>query len=187
MMSATSDKLAALRAAARLKRGAVVAHHTATLPGVAASPDSGNSVKRLCRFKQRQGPFLLLADSVKTATSQVRYFSPLLRRQIKHAWPGAVTLIVPARPGLAKQCYSAGSMAIRVDASVQTRQLARACGGLLLSSSLNRKGQKSQMPDRKTQMRMHRFITDRLSGAPGDAKASTIIRVWRNDFSVIRP
>jgi len=186
-MSATAEKLVALKAARLLKQGGLIAHHTDTLAGVAANPMSAASIERLCRFKQRQGPFLLLADSVKTAMQQMRFYSPALRKLIKNAWPGTVTIIVPARPGLPKQCYAKGSMAIRVDNSLQTRQLARACGGLLLSSSLNRKGQTTFSPDHKTRYRLHRHLNNRLPGQAGAGKASTIMRVWRDNSTTIRP
>jgi len=186
-MGATSNKLAALKAALLLKQGGLLAHHTHTLAGVAANPRSATSIKRLCRFKQRQGPFLLLADSLKTAMQQVRFFSPALRKLIKKSWPGPVTIIIPARPGLPKQCYAGKSIAIRVDTSLQTRQLAKASGGLLLSSSLNRKGGKTSIPELKNRYRLHRHLNYHLSGQPGTGKASTIMRVWRNNFTTIRP
>ncbi|MFQ5518894.1 MAG: L-threonylcarbamoyladenylate synthase [Mariprofundus sp.] len=185
-MTATFRKIAALKAAKILRSDGLLAHHTATMPGVAAQPRS-KAVQRLCRFKQRQGPFLLLADSVKTALRQARFYSPALRRLARSSWPGPVTLIVPARPGLPKQCYNRGAMAIRVDASIQTRQLAAQCGGLLLSSSLNRKGERTKNPDRKTQLRYQRSLHARLIGLTSSGKASTIIRVWRNHFTTIRP
>lgn len=185
-MRTISRKLAALNAAKVLKRGGLIAHYTATLPGVAASPKSAKAINRLCSFKQRQGPFLLLADSIQTALGQVRIFTPALRRLVKDSWPGPVTIIVPAKPGLPRQCYDKGNMAIRVDASLQTRQLAKACGGLLLSSSLNRRGKISVNPDRKTHCRLHHHLSLSLAGEPGTGKASTIVRVWGNDFTTIR-
>ncbi|GAV20216.1 L-threonylcarbamoyladenylate synthase [Mariprofundus micogutta] len=186
-MKATSKKLAALNAAKTVRQGGLIAHYTDTLPGIAAHPRLKKSIQSLCRFKQRQGPFLLLADSIQTATKQIRFFSPALRRLIKTSWPGPVTIIVQAKPGLSKQCYNKASMAIRVDASMQTRQLAHACGGLLLSSSLNRRSKGSMIPDRKNQYRLHRLLRNRLAGDAGTGKASTILRVWRNDSTMIRP
>lgn len=186
-MGRTSDKLAALRAARVLKRGKLIAHQTATLPGIAAYPRSQSATRKLCQFKQRQGPFLMLVDSVSRACKQIRYFSPVLRKKIRGSWPGPVTLIVPARPSLSKQCYQKGSMAIRVDQSLQTRQLIKASGGMLLSSSLNRRGKQVLHADKKLQMRMHRHLALCLAGEAGSGKASTLLRVWRNDSTTIRP
>jgi len=185
--SRTYSKLAALRVASKLRQGSLVAHHTATLPGVAAALESSQSVATLMRFKQRKGPFLLLADSAHTALSLARYCSPELRRQAALIWPGPITLVFAGRPGLPACCYRSGALAVRVDASLQTRQLAAACGGLLISSSLNRRGYPALQPNLACVMRMHRFLRACLTGAQASGKASSLVRVWRNDSTIIRP
>jgi len=182
----TQAKLAALRAASTLAQGGVIAHHTATLPGIAAAPFSRQSVGRLIFFKRRQGPFLLLADSVDRALSLARYYSPALRRLARQAWPGATTLIFVGKPGLPACCYQNGKLAVRVDARIQTSQLAAACGGLLISSSLNRKGAMPEQPNRKLCMRGRHLLNGRLEGSAGSGKASLILRVWRNNCTIIR-
>ena len=185
--SRIQNKLAALRAATVLHRGGIIAHHTATLPGVAASPRQAGSVNKLVSFKQRHGPFLLLADSLRSATALIRFYSPHLRRLIRESWPGPVTLIVPAKPGLNPICYRQSRVAVRVDASLQTRQLAAASGGLILSSSLNRRGGSTAKPERRLRMRWHRHLDTVLQGPAGTGKASVLLRVWRNDSTTIRP
>jgi len=137
-------------------------------------------------FKQRQGPFLLLADSVHTALSLARFHSPALRRLARQVWPGATTLVFAGRPGLPACCYHGGHLAVRVDASLQTCQLAAACGGLLISSSLNRKGKMPAQPDRMLVMRSRRMLSGYLHGRAGSGKASAILRVWRNNSAIIR-
>ncbi|MDQ6969856.1 MAG: Sua5/YciO/YrdC/YwlC family protein [Mariprofundus sp.] len=179
-------KLRALRAARVLKQGGCVAHATSTLPGIAADPNNQQAIRQLQRFKQRAGPFLLLADSIHTALRQARYISPALRRLARSSWPGAVSLIIPAKPGLHAACYEKSSMALRVDASQQTRCLAKACGGLLLSSSLNRSKQPPCKASLGMQLRLHVFVNDRLTSETSSGKASQIMRVWRNDCTLIR-
>jgi len=164
----------------------VIAHHTSTLPGVAAAANNLKAAARLVGFKQRRGPFLLLADQAATAARLVRYFSPALRRQMHAVWPGPVTLVFPARPGLPACCYHKGLVAVRVDGSLQTRQLARTSGGLLLSSSLNRRGKAARQPDRQLHLQFHRYLTGRIKGAPAAGKASSIIRIRGNHSTVIR-
>ncbi|MDQ6997430.1 MAG: Sua5/YciO/YrdC/YwlC family protein [Mariprofundus sp.] len=180
------NRLRALRITRILRQGGCIAHATATLPGIAANPNSKPGVRQLQRFKQRQGPFLLLADSIETALRQARYISPVLRKTARSCWPGPVTLIIPAKPGLHSACYKNASLAIRVDASETTRVLAKACGGLLLSSSLNRKKKKTYKPDRKTELRFSTFLSARLNCDQSSGKASKIMRVWRNHCTVLR-
>jgi len=180
------DKLRALRAGRVLSQGGCLAHRTSTLPGIAADPNKLQAIRQLQRFKQRSGPFLMLADSVATALRQARYISPVLRRLARASWPGAVTMIIPAKPGLHRACYEKNNMAIRVDASLQTRRLAHGCGGLLVSSSLNRRKQSPHQADRRIQLRLHTFLNGRLIGEPSSGKASKIICIRRNGCTMIR-
>jgi tRNA A37 threonylcarbamoyladenosine synthetase subunit TsaC/SUA5/YrdC len=145
-----------------LQRGGLLAHQTGTLAGVAANPNLSVSIKKLQRFKQRQSPFLLLAASSSVALQQARYISSSLRKCAKTSWPGAVTLVFAAKKGLSKACYHHGMMAIRVDADVEARRLAQLCGGLLLSSSFNRKSQAVLALTPQNHMRFSALLDDIL-------------------------
>jgi len=129
------------------------------------------------RFKRRRGPFLLLADSIRTAAGYIRWYPSGLRKLIKTQWPGQTTLVIPARPGLPRSCYKHGKLAIRVDADLACRGLAKACGGLLLSSSLNRRDEIVRRPCYAVQMRWHRFLSARVGTGESRGNASAIYRV----------
>jgi len=172
------NKMRTLKAAKLLRQGGAIAHQTATLAGIAASAQSKQGIHKIQSFKQRKAPFLLLADSVSTAFQQAIYISPSLRKLAKDSWPGAVTLVFAAKQYLHPACYQRGLIAVRVDASQETRQLAQACGGLLLSSSLNRKGQAIQPLSFKQRYRWRRHISAMIkANEPSQGKASSIYRV----------
>jgi len=152
-----------MRAAKVLQQGGLIAHQTATLAGVAAHPKQPRAIKKLQRFKQRQGPFLLLAASLKVALSQARYITPALRKLAKKSWPGPVTLVYPAKKNHAKLCYQQGLMAVRVDADDESCRLAKMCGGLILSSSLNRRAQPLLTMNQKVLRRFSSWIDASLS------------------------
>ena len=174
------DKIRLLRAARLLYRGQLIAHPTGTIPGVAANPFSAAAMQRLARFKQRNGPFLLLADSMATAMKLAVWLPISLRREMRAAWPGGVTLVFPARPrkasGLNRSCYEGRRVAVRVDADAGCRFLAGACGGLLASSSLNRRRQPPQTPNRR--LRLRRLIRHIVLGA-STAGSPSEIRLWQ--------
>jgi len=164
-----------LYAARILKSGGLLAHQTGTIAGVAALPGSIEAIRRMQNFKQRRGPFLLLADSQSTALSLCRYFTPELRMKASELWPGPFTLLFQARGGLSGACCKSGLLAVRVDKDIQTRKLARACGGLLLSSSLNRKGGEAASPGLRIRMRWHRHLQGYLAGGAGVGQASRLL------------
>jgi len=170
-----------------LKQGGIVAHETATSPGIAANPYSRKSVQRLQHFKQRRGPFLLLADSTRTAMSLARFVSPKLRKLARQCWPGPVTLVFAAHPGLPEACYQNSTLAVRVDADITTRRMAKCCGGLLLSSSLNRRAGAVRSAERKLHMRWHRHLDARVSASTAQGRPSSIIQIRRSHCTIIRP
>ncbi|MDX8381976.1 MAG: Sua5/YciO/YrdC/YwlC family protein [Ghiorsea sp.] len=152
-----SAKLQSLKAGKILRLGVLVAHQTSTVSGIAASATSKKGIKKAQKFKQRQGPFLLLADCLSTALKQAIYIPTSLRKLAKISWPGAVTLVFPARQHLHSACYQKRTIAVRVDADAETRRLAQICGGLMLSSSLNRRNQSVKQPCFALKYRWHRF------------------------------
>ncbi len=161
-----------------LREGGLLAHPTSTLAGIAASAYSSKGINKMQRFKQRKGPFLLLADSIATALKQAVVITPTLRHLAKQSWPGAVTLVFPAKQTLHHACYQQGWIAIRVDADVETRRLAKECGGLLLSSSLNRKGKLVEEPSYTLKYRWKRHMSAAIPRQQqGLGQASKIFKV----------
>lgn len=170
-----------------LRAGGLIGHQTSTLAGVAASAYSKAGIKKAQRFKQRQGPFLLLTDSVSTALKQAIYISPTLRKQAKTSWPGAVTLVFRAKQHLDKAVYHKGLVAIRVDADAETRRLANQCGGFLLSSSLNRKGQVVQALQPRLRFHWQRHLSMLITPTQQPSgQASQIIQVSGNKTKQLR-
>lgn len=167
------QRLSIRRASGVLRRGRLIVHTTATVPGVAAVPQAG-AVHALCRFKQRQGPFLMLAASAKEALSWARFRNHTLRTMMQQNWPGPVTLVYPGRPGLPGACYQRGRIAVRVDADAHCRSLASQCGGLLLSSSFNRRGMPVAAPERLSRLRFHGAIQGVYAWGQGSGQASAI-------------
>ncbi len=68
--------------------------------------------------------------------------APLARRLAARFWPGALTLVLPARPSLSL-LVTAGdaTVAVRVPGSGVARALAREAGGALVSTSANVSGE----------------------------------------------
>lgn len=160
-----------------MRAGGLVAHGTSTVPGVAASPFSQQGIGRLIRFKQRSGPFLVLAESIHAASRLARFFTPELRRLMRSSWPGRMTLVFRGRPGLPSCCFKRGEVAVRVDASDFVRELARHCGGYVLSSSLNRRGGSTRELDRRLRWRWQRHLAALVPGEAGGGSPSTMLRL----------
>ncbi|OIO71878.1 MAG: hypothetical protein AUJ56_03260 [Zetaproteobacteria bacterium CG1_02_49_23] len=177
-----------------MKHGRLLASATSTIPGIACNPFHAKAVKKLQRFKQRRGPFVLIARDTATALQLARYIPASLRALCKSNWPGPVTLVFPAKPagvtGLDPACYQKGCLAVRVESFELTTILVRQCGGLFLSSSLNRKGKPTFEPSARQRFRQHRWISGAVRytqrSEMGSAKASTLLRWTRHGAVQLR-
>ena len=107
---------AALNAAATvLRRDGVVAFPTETFYGLAAAATSPGGIARVFSVKGRPEtkPVLVLVDSIAMAESLAREISPVARALMATHWPGALTLVLPARPSL-PAALTAGTATIGV-------------------------------------------------------------------------
>ncbi|MDQ6961795.1 MAG: Sua5/YciO/YrdC/YwlC family protein [Mariprofundaceae bacterium] len=178
-------QLSLLRHAKWMQQGKLLAHHTSTLAGVGCSV---SSLAALCSFKQRKGPFLLLASDMSSALKWARYISPALRQFLQHGWPDKTTLIFPAKKGLDACLYQQGMIAVRVDSDLNCCFLAKEMGGCFVSSSLNRRGQRTKTPICQQAWRWQRFQMRSLVNKSHQhcEQASTILRVTRLGMQRLR-
>jgi L-threonylcarbamoyladenylate synthase len=129
-------------AAALLRRGGLVAYPTETFYAVGALARDAAAVERLARAKGRSDgkPLPLLAADV-AAVSEVAVLDGPAARLARRFWPGPLTLVLPARPGLpAAVTAGTGTVGIRVPGSDIARALAGAAGGPLVATSANLAG-----------------------------------------------
>jgi L-threonylcarbamoyladenylate synthase len=135
------DEQATVGATARA--GGVVLFPTDTLYGLGVDPASPAGLAALFRLKGRapDKPVpVLLADASLVGRYAAAIPEPW-RRLMRQFWPGPLTLLFPALPGLLPGVRSAsGKVALRVPGSALCRSVLRAAGGSLTGTSANRSG-----------------------------------------------
>jgi L-threonylcarbamoyladenylate synthase len=125
------------------RAGGVILFPTDTLYGLGVDPNSPAGLTALFRLKGRDPdkplPVLLADASLvgRYAAAIPTAWRPLMER----FWPGPLTLLFPALPGLLPGIRSAsGKVALRVPGSALCRSVLRAAGGSLTGTSANRSG-----------------------------------------------
>lgn len=169
-----------LRAAARcLHAGGVIAYPTEAVYGLGCDPLDGDAVSRLLDIKQRphaQGLILIGAKFSQLAP----YIGPVSKSVIRHvrdSWPGPVTWLLPAAPGVPYWLSGAHmTIAIRVTAHPVAAALCRAAGYALVSTSANR----HRRPAARTALQVERHLGAELdyvlTGKVGPRKHPSEIR-----------
>ena len=126
-----------------IRRGGVVAFPTDTLYGLAADPGSAEAVDRVLALKGRaaaQTIALVAADLAQV--ERISVLTMMARHAAAQFWPGPLTVMVRAKPGLAPATIGPdGLVGVRVPDHDVALALARACGHALTATSANRSGQ----------------------------------------------
>lgn len=127
----------------RVLGGGIVAIPTDTVYGLACLPTHAGALGGLADLKgrDRDQPIAALIDSVADAIPYLDM--PGVLDPYVRFWPGALTVIVGARPGglLPPVVTAEGTVGIRKPDDRFARAVIRGCGGILAVTSANRHGQ----------------------------------------------
>ena len=137
------DRAVVARAARVIRAGGVAAVPTDTLYGLAADPFNAAAVKKLFRIKRRPEnmPILLLVDSLQRMENLVARTPEGFRSLAARFWPGPLTMILPARPGVpCAVTAGSGTVAVRLPRSALIRSLVRLARRPLTGTSANLSG-----------------------------------------------
>ncbi len=132
------------RAAAMIAAGGIVAFRTDTFYGLGADPFNRAAVRALRALKGREEgkPVLVVLSDTDVAARLMAARTKLFDTLSARCWPGAVTLVVAARPDVPVELTAqTGTIGLRLPADEAVRAFVRACGGALTATSANRAGE----------------------------------------------
>lgn len=135
---------AVVESAAALAFGGIVVLPAEGLYGYHVRPDRPDALRRLHDVKPREAGrgWILLVDDPRALDEWVPRPSATLRALAARHWPGALTLVAPAPDSIpAALRASDGTVAIRCPGNAFLRDVVRASGGALLTTSANRPGE----------------------------------------------
>ncbi len=185
-----ADTVGIARAAEQVRAGGIIVYPTETVYGLGADPFNADALSRIFSIKGRDAAKALIVlirgqDDLNTLAVEV----PQKAQRLTEAfWPGPLTLVFRARPGLPEQLLGAGStIALRAsDASAAQTLLDHLCGPIT-STSANRSGD----PPVRSAAEAAETLGDRidliLDGGPApDARPSTVVDVSTGQANVLR-
>lgn len=128
---------------ASLRAGGVVIFPTDTLYGLGVDPCSETGLNRLfsAKGRDRGKPIPLLLSGWDQVERWARHVPPAAARLMDRFWPGALTLVLPADPGVHPAVTGGGdTVGLRVPDHPVPRALAAALSGAVTGTSANRSG-----------------------------------------------
>ena len=141
------DPRAIEEAARAVRGGGLVVYPTDTVYGLGADPLSREAVLRVYRAKERPlGRPLPVLVSGPEAAERIARVTPEARRLMERFWPGALTIVMEARPQLPEELHGGtGKVGVRMPAHPVALELIRASGGALVGTSANLHGRPSPL------------------------------------------
>ncbi len=127
-----------------IKKGGLVIFPTDTVYGLGCNPFNEKALGRLFQVKKRVSnkPVPILVSSLKKA-EEIAEFSSFAKKIASQYWPGALTLVLPAKPKVPPSLLGRGdSVGIRIPNHQLTLLLIRGVGGYLIGTSANLSGRK---------------------------------------------
>ncbi|HEY7347262.1 MAG TPA: L-threonylcarbamoyladenylate synthase [Ktedonobacterales bacterium] len=164
------------------RAGGMIAFPTDTLFGVAVDGCNAAAVQRVFQVKRRppDKPLPLLVADV-AAVGEVALeerLSPGARRLMHRYWPGALTIVLPAQPGLVAGTRQDDKVAVRVPNHPVALAVLRSFGGPLATTSANISGMEgARNPEEVAQSIGEGIDVLLIGGPPLRELASSIIDV----------
>lgn len=170
-----------------LRHGGIVACPTETQIGLLADALDPRALARLIEVKERPpgDPIGLLVPSLEAAFRLVREVPASLIELAERHWPGPLTLVLWATPGLPEPIVKDRRVALRVPGPSPALELVRAFGSPLTATSANKSG----APPCTNEAELRAVFGDALDAiVPGSAAgtASTIVDLTGDSPRVLR-
>ncbi len=177
-------------AAEVIRRGGVVCYPADTVYGLGCDPLCREALQRIFRIKGRpedRGVLVLVPD-LETVCRLAAEIPAEAASLMERCWPGPLTLILKARPGLPAELTGAGStIGVRRPSNAFLEAWMVELGGPLVSTSANRSGEAT--PSDPLQLRrLFEASVDLFleSVHPLPGIPSTVVDFSRRPFRVVR-
>lgn len=169
-----------------LARGGVAVLPTDTLYGLSARLSSEEGIRRISAIKRAPNDrrYILLASSIEMVDRFVRSYGCGSREVLAAAWPAPLSVIVPSGP--ACPAWVGPTVAIRVPALAQLRELIERIGEPIVSTSVNRTGSDALDDPHEIRQEMGDEVDLIVTGPGADRAASTIVDLSGKSPRVVR-
>ncbi len=185
------DPEAVKRAVSILKKGGVIAFPTETSYGLGASIKAPKALERIYEIKKRpkEKPLLVIISSLEQLNELAEELTPAARALISKFWPGPLTLLFKARPGLHWALTgSTGKIGIRLSSHPWAREIVSKLAIPITATSCNLAGAPPANSPEEVAERLKHCLPDYIcpAGPTPGGPPSTIVDTTISPPAIIR-
>lgn len=126
------------------RAGGVIAYPTETFYGLCVDPFNEKAIEALYRLKGRpqKSPIPLIIGDAGMLGKVVSDITPLAHKLMQRFWPGPLTIVLKAGPGLPSRLTAGtGTVGVRLPGSSHARRLSKTLSSPITSTSANPSGE----------------------------------------------
>ena len=171
-----------------LRQGGVVACPTETWLGLLADAHNETALQRLAELKGRPAdmPIALLLPDAGAIAEVALPPSQAARALMEAYWPGPLTILLEAKPGLSPRLTRDGKIGVRVPGPSPAADLVRAFGHPLTATSANRTGEPSLRSADELPAAFAQGVDAAVSGVSPGGAPSTLIDATAAPMQILR-
>ena len=172
-----------------LERGGVVACPTETWLGLLADARNHHAIDKVAMLKGRpQGmPIALLIPSADALREVAVRPSAGAKALMEAHWPGPLTVLLQAKPGLSPMLIKDGKVGVRVPGPSPAAELTRAFGHAVTATSANLSGEPPLRSVDELPSSLARGVDGRVPGISPGGAPSTLVDTTTNPMTIVRP
>jgi L-threonylcarbamoyladenylate synthase len=176
------------RAVEALRRGELVVFPTETFYGIGCRAENPEAVARVVAAKRRRSgnPFPVIVADRTQAESLCKQIPAWATRLMDAFWPGPLTIVLPARPGLPAEVGGSGEIGIRISPHPVAAELAKRAGPIVATSANLSGGGEADSAERidPALVESVRVVVD--GGTTPGGRPSTVVAFRSGKIEVIR-
>ncbi len=172
-----------------LRAGKAVVYPTETFYALGVDALSAAALEHLFALKKREAdkPTALIAADARMAFSLAAGVPAAAGRLAELFWPGPLTLVLPARPGLPQALVGPSGVGVRVSSDPIARALAAALGRPLTATSANLSGEPAATSVEAARASFRARVAVFIDGGPrASAMPSSVVGFGPDGLQIIR-
>jgi L-threonylcarbamoyladenylate synthase len=171
-----------------LEGGGVVACPTETWLGLLADARSDRAIERVAELKGRPAhiPIALLLPNTESAAEVALPPSARARALMQEHWPGPLTVLLQAKPGLSPRLSRDGKVGVRVPGPSPAAELVRAFGHPLTATSANRTGEPAVRSAGELPAALAKRLDGVVAGVSPGGPPSTLVDSTKAPMEILR-
>ena len=186
LLEATDE---AIRATAFLMmQGGIVVYPTETVYGIGCVPSDPDAAQRICEIKGRADkPLSLICADIEAARKVVE-MTPEAEKLAAKFWPGPLTLVLPAKVKYNMWvAHGSKTLGVRVSPCAVAQKLAKAAGGVIVSTSANVSGDEPAKTAQEAKEIFGNNVSIILDGGPSPGgESSTVVDLSGEEIWLLR-